>query len=462
MILVPVEKKFDWRHTPVFLFLIVFLNVIIFFLYQSGDNKKFEDALELYFQNELLKEDWEQYAKWLAEKGEEDLVNEYQAIYDSGEEYYLAINIITDREFYTWWIDQPQPERKTIDDFLDSSFEAKPKARKQVLEIINSTSSYAYGLIPNEISAFKLISHQFLHGGFRHLMGNMVFLVICGFAVEAALGHFKFLLFYILGGIGAGLGHAAVDWHSTVPLVGASGAIAAVVAMYLAIFRFKKIEFFYWFLFFVGYFRAPALLILPFYIGKEFFLFYTDTDSNVAFMAHAGGFVTGAALMVAVLLLKPNLLNQEYVEEDQGIDPKQKTLARVYDSLENLQFQNANNALNELIKNYGINFEFAILRLTIFRLAGSKNIQKCMLDIFNLKRLSEKELQKVEELWEANPSLATTMSEENLIGLAMRLTKLPTPRSAQIIFKQLKDKNCQHPDMKVLSAKLNSASASVK
>ena len=62
----------------------------------------------------------------------------------------------------------------------------------------------------------------------------------------------------------AGFAQVASDWSSTTPLVGASGAISGVMAMYLAVFRLKKIEFFYWFFFFVGYFRAPALLILPF------------------------------------------------------------------------------------------------------------------------------------------------------------------------------------------------------
>ena len=64
--------------------------------------------------------------------------------------------------------------------------------------------------------------------------------------------------------------------------------------MYLIIYRWQTIRFFYWFYLIVGYFRAPAMILLPVYIGKELISFYSDPDSNVAFMAHAGGFVAGA------------------------------------------------------------------------------------------------------------------------------------------------------------------------
>ena len=128
----------------------------------------------------------------------------------------------------------------------------------------------------------------------------MFFLVICGFAVEAAIGHLRFLLFYLFSGVVAGVSHAAMDLDSSSVLIGASGSVSAVMAMYLGVFRFKKIEFFYWFFIFVGYFRAPALLILPFYIGKELVQFYTEAGSNVAFMAHAGGFVAGLVLALPI------------------------------------------------------------------------------------------------------------------------------------------------------------------
>merc|ERR1712000_87155 len=99
------------------------------------------------------------------------------------------------------------------------------EGRSEIREQIASISYLRFGLQPNDLSIPDLLIHQFLHGGFMHLLGNMVFLMICGFVVEAAIGHIAFLAFYLIGGVAAGLTHSLINIQSDTPLVGASGAI---------------------------------------------------------------------------------------------------------------------------------------------------------------------------------------------------------------------------------------------
>ena len=197
-------------------------------------------------------------------------------------------------------------------------YQAWKEPRKEIQEQFHTISSFKYGLISTDVSLLNLLTYQFLHGNVNHIFGNMVFLLAFGFAVEAR--DWLMAVFSML------FGCRHCRWPSPSldtpwqrgAIGGASGSISGVMAMYLAVFRLKKIEFFYWVLFFVGYFRAPALAILPFYFGKEVFNYMTMEGSNVAFMAHAGGVAAGAVLIGVALLLDRNMLNQEYIEEDQA------------------------------------------------------------------------------------------------------------------------------------------------
>jgi membrane associated rhomboid family serine protease len=152
---------------------------------------------------------------------------------------------------------------------------------------------------------FTLFTSQFLHGGFLHIAGNMLFLWIFGNNVEDKLGHVKFLIFYLACGVLAGLSQWFFSAYSTVPSLGASGAIAGVMGAY--ILRFPQAEiltliplgFFFWTV------RIPAIFFLGFWFAQQ--AFYGVASLNVptnigmqsggiAYWAHAGGFIFGAVL----------------------------------------------------------------------------------------------------------------------------------------------------------------------
>ncbi|HTY64989.1 MAG TPA: rhomboid family intramembrane serine protease [Acidobacteriota bacterium] len=155
-----------------------------------------------------------------------------------------------------------------------------------------------YVVIPPLISVF---TSMFLHGGFLHLVGNMWFLWIFGNNIEDAMGHVRFLVFYLVCGILASASHIASDPASGIPSIGASGAIAGVMGAYIMLYPRARV----WTLIFLGFFvrmiYLPAGVILGFWILLQF-INGSMTAGNpnmggVAFWAHIGGFIAGVLLV---------------------------------------------------------------------------------------------------------------------------------------------------------------------
>ena len=161
-----------------------------------------------------------------------------------------------------------------------------------------ATFTYQYGSIPNEIMngehLYSLFTCIFLHGGWMHLLGNMLFLWVFADNIEATIGNFKFLLFYVTGGIVASLTHAFLNPNSNIPCVGASGAIAACLGAYLVMFPHSKIKIF--FLIFFTTFQVSAIYFLGFWIVQQFMSGIGEINTQtagVAYWAHIGGFSFG-------------------------------------------------------------------------------------------------------------------------------------------------------------------------
>jgi rhomboid family protein len=158
---------------------------------------------------------------------------------------------------------------------------------------------------------FTVLSSMFLHGGLLHIAGNMLFLWVFGNNVEDAMGRAKFLVFYILGGIAAMALQVAVNPNATVPSVGASGAVAAVLGGYLLLYpRARVLTLVFLFVFFT-FIQIPAMWFLLIWFGEQLLFSYfnqvdpTGNGGGVAYFAHIGGFVFGL-LTVRVLARRYN------------------------------------------------------------------------------------------------------------------------------------------------------------
>ncbi|MCK5305830.1 MAG: rhomboid family intramembrane serine protease [Candidatus Omnitrophica bacterium] len=164
--------------------------------------------------------------------------------------------------------------------------------------------TYKFALVPRNIfhsqgtpPFLTLISSMFLHGGPAHLIGNMLFLGIFGDDIEDALGHFRYLFFYIVCGVIAALTHALIHHASGVPMLGASGAISGILGAYLLLYPGAKILTIVPIFFFLRFIWIKASFFLI--VWFIFQLIYTASPQyqGIAFLAHIGGFLAGLGII---------------------------------------------------------------------------------------------------------------------------------------------------------------------
>jgi membrane associated rhomboid family serine protease len=158
-----------------------------------------------------------------------------------------------------------------------------------------------YGVVPADFRAPTLISSMFLHGSWSHVIGNMWYLWIFGDNVEDRMGHGRFLIFYLLCGIVAAVGQIVMDPDSTLPTIGASGAIAGVMGAYFVLYPHSRVlTLIPIFLVFMQVIELPAIILLGFWFLMQLFnagavaVTASTHGGGVAFMAHVAGFVAGA------------------------------------------------------------------------------------------------------------------------------------------------------------------------
>jgi membrane associated rhomboid family serine protease len=177
------------------------------------------------------------------------------------------------------------------------------------------TLLYQLGMIPANMTAYlsgasrlglvpvllPALTSMFLHGSWMHVIGNMWFLWIFGDNIEDHLGHFKYLVFYLVSGLGAAFAQVILNPHSRVPTVGASGAIAGVLGAYFVLYPRARVLIWFPIMFL---FYLPAWVTLGYWFAMQFLSgaatsmsAYSDTTGGVAFWAHVGGFVAGIVLI---------------------------------------------------------------------------------------------------------------------------------------------------------------------
>jgi len=172
---------------------------------------------------------------------------------------------------------------------------------------------YMYGAIPSVVLGHAqltpelvglpaygtLVSSMFLHGGWMHLIGNMLYLWIFGNNIEDVMGHARFIVFYLICGVLAALSHALIDPGSTIPMVGASGAISGILGAYLLLYPHARVLVLVPYGF-IGTFHVPAAMVLGLWFLMQLFsggMSLGNQGGGVAFFAHIGGFLAGMVLI---------------------------------------------------------------------------------------------------------------------------------------------------------------------
>lgn len=171
-----------------------------------------------------------------------------------------------------------------------------------------------YGVVPFEITHaididpkvpfgpyVTLVTSLFLHGSIWHLLGNMWFLWIFGNNIEDIEGHFKFLIFYLLGGIAASMLQILIDTSSTVPIIGASGAVSAILGAYMLKFPRARVKTLLFIFIFITVINVPAITFIGIWFFIQIISSIGRAGSGVAWFAHIGGFIFG---LIAVKLFE--------------------------------------------------------------------------------------------------------------------------------------------------------------
>jgi len=289
VILIPIGHEAEARRLPGVTFGILGLCVLAFLLTSLGGSRSEWDALQ---DSEQAIGYWLEHP-YLRLDPDIERAMHGMATKDEREAFQEAIRTHVER-----------PDAETVRAEQDELNRLCLKAKNQSTE----HPFNRWGLVPSRIGPVTLITHMFLHAGWLHLLGNLLILYLCAPFIEDVWGRPLFAGFYVVSGIVAALAFALPHARLTEPLVGASGAIAGVMGAFAVRYARTRVQFFYVFGFLVrGTFWAPAWFMLGLWFGQQVFFALLASGvqgpgANVAYLAHAGGFVFGAAFAVVMRL----------------------------------------------------------------------------------------------------------------------------------------------------------------
>ena len=298
MLIMPLHRALTRANVPWVTLGLVLVNVFVFVALQGGDDARYASAMAFYAEHHLDAREFPLYAAWLererpAQADMRSLMTEGNAVeYPEGiariqaDARFLAEldadRIVTpDADGYAQW----KVDRDAFDGEWNRIFTERWKLRF------------------SELAPSRMLGAMFLHASFGHLIGNMLFLAVLGLLVEGALGPWLFLAVYLLGGIGSAL--VSLAWHGgeVGAALGASGAIASLMGAYCVLWGTRKVRFFWWFLVAFDYVKAPALVLLPVWLGWELVNLIWNRGAHIGFDAHAGGIAIGALLALGIRAL---------------------------------------------------------------------------------------------------------------------------------------------------------------
>ena len=304
MLIVPLAQRPTWATLPVATLFLLFINVCVFLFLQLPDAKVQQTFQEAYLRANLAPMEFPQFRRWVEDKGDKRLAQYLRALEDDSNAKSdgsavritgaIALRMQSDREFLA------QLEGRQWNTLSKEVFAKWREIRAPVDAIWRKNFTENYMFVPARAEPITFLTHMFMHAGFGHLLGNMVMLVLIGMLVEQAIGAWPTLLLYLLGGFGSLLFELPFHSGAWIGSLGASGAIAALMGAAAALFGLRKVRFFYHVVFYFDFIMLPAIVVLPVWILNELWQWaLLRHESNVAYFAHIGGLIVGAALAFA-------------------------------------------------------------------------------------------------------------------------------------------------------------------
>ncbi len=289
MLIIPVTGKLSWRHPPLVTIGLIVINCLVFLFFQMGDNAKWQNALKFYFVSGLAEMEVERY---LAYKGLPDQ-NAADPEADPLQDKILQINFGNMSQDESFVKALENEEIITPDDPAYADWRQLRNAYEKKLARI---TTYRYAFHTDEPSVITAFTHMFLHGGAGHLIGNMIFLWLVGCMLEMGSGKFFFLLTYLITGLCSVALYGLVYSGEVNHLVGASGAISGIMGAFTALYGRHRVRIFYSLGFYFNYIRVPAIALFPVWLLNEFYQLFFSGMTQVAYMAHIGGLLSGGII----------------------------------------------------------------------------------------------------------------------------------------------------------------------
>ena len=290
MLIIPLTGKISRRTLPVGTLIIILLNCFVFFIWQSDDNENYHQAKEYYFTSGLVRMEVPRYIKYLGTGSAHKDMSTSQAseMMDKKTLARISRKMDADSRFIR------QLQNDEIITPKDQEYSKWKTLRKNYDDKLSRVTFLNFGFRPAYRRPITFISHMLLHGGFAHLLGNMIFLWLVGCMLEMRYGWRLLFSIYIIGGISSVVLFWLVNMESVIPLVGASGAISGIMGAYTVLFGKSKVKIFYYLGFYFNYLKVPAIILLPIWIGNEFYQLFFSEAVHVAYVAHIGGLAGGA------------------------------------------------------------------------------------------------------------------------------------------------------------------------
>lgn len=320
LLIVPLHRKIEWKRPPVVTLLLILANILVFLAFQLDDDSEAEAAYQYYVDSGLAELEYGPALDYLERNGETELAREMRIAEDAEFPYWI-ISLQTNKAFM-----QALHSDRVISPGSEAYDEWKPK-RERFDELYNAVTSVEYGLQPGDPSLTTLFTSMFLHAGFLHLFGNMVFLLAVGFLVEITMDWKTYLVGYLLAGIGGSLLYIALQSDSLVNGIGASGAIAGLMGAYTVLYGMRQVRFFYFIGVYFDYIKLPAIILLPLWLGDQLITMQLEPESNVNFIVHIGGLCSGALLGLLVRRYSP-AFTLDHLEQDEKKEQLDKQLQR--------------------------------------------------------------------------------------------------------------------------------------
>jgi membrane associated rhomboid family serine protease len=325
VLIVPLHRSLNWANFPLMTAALILLNGFVFFGLQSGDEAVFERAFEQYSASGLDRIEFPAFLDWQKQHEKDARVRDAMRVAPA--EFKLRLLQADDG-----FVDALQAGR--IVSPTQEGYANWREKRAEFDRLWSESWTERFKLRFSHVEPERMFGAMFLHGGFGHLFGNMIFLALLGLLVEGALGPWLFLTLYLAGGLGGQLVSLAVRWGEHGSALGASGAIAGLMGAYCVLWGLRKVRVFYWFFVVFDYVRVPAIALLPFWVGWEIFNLIGNREAHVGFDAHAGGMVCGALLAFGVRKL--GWERESFLAEDEQADQREQNASRYERALQHL------------------------------------------------------------------------------------------------------------------------------